>query len=100
MIQREDNASDPAKRERLEARVSVEQKELIRRAAALQGRSVSDFVVESAQRAAEEIIREQAVIMLSVQDSRTFAAALLNPPAPSPQLRTAITRYLTDVEER
>lgn len=89
-----------AKRERLEARVSSELKELIQRAAALEGRSLSDFVVESAQRAAEETIRERAVITLSVQDSHAFAKALFNPPSPSDRLRAMATRYWEEVEEQ
>ena len=43
-------AETAAKRERLEARVSPEQKALIERAARLEGRSVTDFLVRSAQR--------------------------------------------------
>lgn len=100
MTQREQISSDATKRERLEVRVSVEQKELVQRAAALLGRSVSDFVLESAQRAAEEAIREHAIIMLSVQDSQAFAKAVLNPPPPSQRLRAAVARYLNDTEEQ
>lgn len=45
------------RRERLEARISPEQKALLERAAALEGRSLTDFVVASAQAAAHETIR-------------------------------------------
>lgn len=100
MTQREYKDLDPPKRERLEARISVEQKELLQRAAALQGRSLSDFVVESAQRAAETTIREHSIIALSTQDSLIFAEAVLNPPLPSARLRAAAERYLDEVEER
>jgi len=43
-----------ARAQRLEARVTVEQKTLIERAAALQGHTVTDFVVTSVQDAARE----------------------------------------------
>jgi uncharacterized protein (DUF1778 family) len=89
-----------AKRERLEARISPEQKELLQRAADLQGRTVSSFVIEQAQRAAEEAIRAHTVITLATQDSRAFAEALLNAPDPSEQLRSAAERYREAVQER
>lgn len=54
------------KRGRLAARISEEQKVLLQRAADPQGRSLSDFVLESAQRAAEAVIREREVITLHV----------------------------------
>jgi hypothetical protein len=43
--------------ERLEARVTTEQKALIERAAALQGRTVTDFVLTSVQDAARRALR-------------------------------------------
>jgi len=92
-------ASSP-KVERLEARVTREQKELLQRAANLTGRSLSDFVVDSAQRAAQEAIYTHEVIELTEQDSRAFADAILDPPKPSAGLRRAAARYLAEVEER
>lgn len=87
------------KRGRLAARISEEQKVLLQRAADLQGRSLSDFVIESAQRAAEAVIRELEIITLSVEDSRAFAEAMLNPPAPNDRLREAFARYQQEVIE-
>jgi uncharacterized protein (DUF1778 family) len=92
-------AKDTAKRERLEARVSAEQKALLQRAADLQGRTLSDFIIGSAQQAAEEIIREHMVITLTAQDSRAFVEALLNPPAPNERLRAAAARYTQESVE-
>jgi uncharacterized protein (DUF1778 family) len=91
--------SDNAKRERLEARVSAEQKALLQRAADLMGRSLSDFIVGSAQRAAEEVIREHTIVMLTAQDSRAFVEALLNPPDASERLRAAAARYKQEFGE-
>jgi uncharacterized protein (DUF1778 family) len=71
------------KRERLEARITPEQKEFLQRAADLQRRSLSDFVVDSVQRAAEEVIRTYEVITLTAPDSRAFVEALINPPPPT-----------------
>lgn len=100
MGQKEYMDSEAPKRERLEARISAEQKELLQRAAALQGWSLSDFVVESAQRAAEATIREHSIIALSTRDSLMFMEAVLNPPPPTARLRAAAERYLDEVEER
>lgn len=87
------------KRERLEARVSPDQKELIQRAAALTGRSLTDFVVSSAQAAAEEAIRTHAVIRLSARDTAILVEALLNPPEPNEALRAAAEDYRRFVGE-
>ena len=89
-----------AKRERLEARVSPDLKALLQRAADLQGRSLTDFVLESARHAAEAVIHEHEVITLSARDSRAFVEALLNPPAPNERLRAAFARYQQEVVER
>ena len=83
----------PTKTERLEARIAPELKELLRRAASIEGTSVSDFVARSAQREAERIVREHDVIALSPRDSRVFVEALLNPPAPSARLQAAAARH-------
>jgi len=53
---------------------------LLQRAAALQGRTLSDFVVSSAREAAEEAIARHEIIQLSSLDQQRFADALLNPP--------------------
>jgi uncharacterized protein (DUF1778 family) len=79
--------------ERLEARLSAAQKALIEQAAALQGRSVTDFVLVSAQDAARRTIEEHARIELSVRDSLAFAEALLNPKPASGRLRETVRRY-------
>ena len=81
------------KSERLEARVTPEQKELIQRAAEITGRSVTEFLVSSAEAEAERTIREHTLITLSVRDSLAFAEAILNPPTPGAQLRAAARRY-------
>jgi uncharacterized protein (DUF1778 family) len=83
----------PQKHERLEARLTPEQKEVLQRAAALEGTSLTDFVVRSAQRAAEQSIRDHSRLVLTVRESRDFVEALLNPPAPSATLRAAAGRY-------
>ncbi len=78
---------------RLEARIDSEQKVLFERAAALQGCSLSSFVITSAREAAIKTIREHEVIRLVGPDRDAFIAALLNPPKPTRKMREAAKRY-------
>ena len=82
-----------ARSHRLVARVNADQKRLFQRAAALQGRTLSDFVIASAQEAAQRTIRDQEVIALGAADSATFVAGLLNPPAVNDRLCETVRRY-------
>ncbi|GLS39185.1 hypothetical protein GCM10010869_47820 [Mesorhizobium tianshanense] len=79
--------------ERLEARVTADQKSLIEHAAALQGRTVTDFVLTSVQEAARRAIEEHQRIDLSVRDSRAFVEALINPQPVNDRLRETVRRY-------
>jgi uncharacterized protein (DUF1778 family) len=74
---------------RLEARIAPDALAVVKRAAAMQGRSVSDFVVAAAQEAAHRTIEEAHLIRLSLEDQRRFVDLLLNPPPLSPPLRRA-----------
>lgn len=80
--------------ERLEARVSRDQKALFQRAAELQGRTLTDFVIASVHDAAVRVISETQTIRLSAKESQAFAEALLNPREPNARLKTAARRYL------
>jgi uncharacterized protein (DUF1778 family) len=77
---------------RVEARLAPEALALVRRAAELQGRSISDFVVSAAEEAARKAIADVEVIRLSREAQEQFAAALLNPPKPAPALVRAFAR--------
>jgi uncharacterized protein (DUF1778 family) len=81
------------KRERLEARVTLDQKRLIARAAKLRGTSVTDFVVVSAQQAAKETIKDFEMLSLRDEAREVFVNAILNPPAPNEAARAAAARY-------
>ena len=79
--------------ERLEARISSEQKALFQRAAELQGRTLTDFVIASVHESAVKVIAELELVRLSAADSRAFAEALLHPREQLPELRAAAERY-------
>jgi len=74
---------------RIEARIGPDALAVVKRAAAMQGRSVSDFVVAAAQEAAQKTIEEAHIIRLSIEDQQRFVDLLLNPPPLSPALRRA-----------
>jgi uncharacterized protein (DUF1778 family) len=78
---------------RLEARITPDALAVVKRAAEIQGRSVSDFVVAAAQEAAHRTIEETQIIRLSVEDQRALAEAILNPPEPAPALVRAAEHY-------
>jgi uncharacterized protein (DUF1778 family) len=78
---------------RLEARISPDGLAIVKRAAEIQGRSVSDFVVAAAQEAAERTITQRQMILLSLEDQRIFAEALINAPEPAPALRRAVKAH-------
>ncbi|HUP03597.1 MAG TPA: DUF1778 domain-containing protein [Bryobacteraceae bacterium] len=77
---------------RLEARIAPEALAVVRRAAEIRGRSVSDFVVAAAQEAATRTITETGIIRLAVEGQREMAALLLHPPAPGRALKKAFRR--------
>jgi uncharacterized protein (DUF1778 family) len=79
--------------ERLEARVTAEQKTLIERAAALQGRTVTDFVLASVQDAARREIEQHQRLDLSLRDSDVFVKAMLDPQPVNDRLRDTVRRY-------
>ena len=86
---------------RLEARIAPDALSVVRRAAEIQGRSVSDFVVAAAQEAAHRTIEETQIIRLAVEDQKRFAEMLLNPPPLSPAMeraREAHARLITRSE--
>jgi uncharacterized protein (DUF1778 family) len=94
-IRREDFLMDRnrARSTRLEARLSPETLALVKRAAEIEGRSVSDFVVAAAWQAAQRTIAETHVLRLALADQRALAAALGTPPKPAPALRRARTAH-------
>lgn len=79
--------------ERLEVHVSTDRKAMLQYAAELSGRTLSEFVVESAQAAAALVIQEHENIRLSQAQQIAFMTALLNPATPNEQLSKATANY-------
>ena len=86
-------ANDKPRNARLEARVSSDQKDFFQRAATLTGRSLSELVIDSTQAAAEKIVQEHELILLSREEQVAFVSALLAPSVPGARLKKAVQRY-------
>jgi uncharacterized protein (DUF1778 family) len=87
-----------AKEDRLVARVSRADKEVIERGAKVAGISVANFVISHARNAAEVLIREDGVIRLTAEESRKLMDALLAPPSPpTAAAKKALARYRQSV---
>ena len=91
---------DTTRGARLEVRVSAAQKCLLQHAAALSGRTLTDFVVTSAQDAARRVIAEHESIRLSPEEQQAFVQALLQPPEPNARLKRAAKAYLRRGDQR
>ena len=74
---------------RIEARIAPDALAVVKHAAQMQGRSVSDFVIAAAQEAARRTIEEAHIIRLSIEDQQRFVDLLLNTPPLSPALKRA-----------
>ena len=83
-------AQEPTRTARVEARIAPESLAVVRRAAELQGRSISDFLVAAALKDAHKTIEDAQIIRLSVDDQHRFAEMLLNPPALAPAMQRAL----------
>jgi uncharacterized protein (DUF1778 family) len=77
---------------RLEARISRDLHSLLKRAAALQDRTVTDFVVTVVREAAEKTVDQADVMRMTLADEQRFADALLRPPKPANALKRAVAR--------
>jgi uncharacterized protein (DUF1778 family) len=83
--------------ERLDARVTKEEKRVIETAANLRGLTVTDLTRTVLTDAAARIIRENEVLVLSERSRAVFVDALMNPPKPSAHTLAAAKRYREEV---
>ena len=82
-----------ARTARLEARIAPDILAAVKRAAEIEGRSVSDFVVDAARQAAARTIENTQIIRLSLADQQRVADILAAPPAPSAALDRAMEAH-------
>lgn len=81
--------STATRSQRVEARIAPDALAIVRRAAEIQGRSVSDFLVAAAIKDAQRTIEEAQIVRLAVEDQQRFAEMLINPPPLSPAMERA-----------
>jgi uncharacterized protein (DUF1778 family) len=86
-------AAAVTRRQRLVARITDEQKQLFQRAADVQGRSLSDFIVSCVQEAAMRAVQDHATIQLDLAASEAFVAEMLNPSPLPARLQETISLY-------
>jgi uncharacterized protein (DUF1778 family) len=78
---------------RFDARLSKEQKDLFERAASLTGRTLTEFVISSAQKEADKLIEKHYAILASKKDQQIFFSTLMNPPKANTNLKKAVAIY-------
>ena len=80
--------------DRIDIRISKENKDLIKYAAEISGfKTVSEFIISMAKNEAKRIIEEEARHLKSMDDKVLFVETLLNPPAPNKTLKSALDNY-------
>ena len=87
---------DNSSRGRITARLSAEKQEILQLAAELSGSTLNQFIVQSALRAAEQVIEQEEVIRsirLTMEESKRFFALLDAPPKPNEALQRAMARF-------
>lgn len=81
------------KQERIDARLTAEAKQQIDQAAALQGRSTSDFMVQAALKEASEVIEKQRIVRLTVEESIALTELMNSEPKVNEASIAALRRH-------
>jgi len=83
---------------RYDMKLSKEQKEYFEYAAKLGGyRTLSEFIIHSAQENAQRIVKEHEQILKSDRDRELFFNELLYPGMPNQELRQAAEEYVQNI---
>jgi uncharacterized protein (DUF1778 family) len=77
---------------RLEARISHDLHLTVKRAAEIQGRTMTDFVIYALQEAASVAIEKSDQVRMSIADQDAFADALIAPAKPNAALKRAFAK--------
>jgi uncharacterized protein (DUF1778 family) len=73
-------------------RIEASTRQLIDDAAAVLGKTRTEFMIESARRQAIDVLLDQRLFALDSDRYDAFMHALDNPPAPGPKLRSLLRR--------
>jgi uncharacterized protein (DUF1778 family) len=77
---------------RLEARISADLHSVVKRAAEIQGRTMTDFVIHALQSAATQAIEQADQVRMTLADQEAFAQALIAPAKPNAALKRAFSK--------
>ncbi len=81
-------------KDRIDVRISKEQKEFVKYASELRGfKSLSEFVVYCINSEANKIVKDNNLIVKTIEDKKIFLNAILNPPSPNEKLKRAQLNY-------
>ncbi len=75
------------RRDTLNLRIPSAERNLIDRAAESAGKTRTDFILEAARRAAEEVLLDRALMVVTPEAYREFLKRLDRPAAPNDRLR-------------
>lgn len=92
--------ANTARSERINLRLSGTAKQRIERAAAVEGKTVSSFIVASALENAEKAVRRHEAMAPGREEARRFFDALADPPPPNDRLRAALAEHRRRVDSR
>ena len=73
-------------------RIEANTRQLIDDAAAILGKTRTEFMIESARRQAIDVLLDQRLFVLGSDRYDVFLRALDSPPAPGPKLRSLLRR--------
>jgi uncharacterized protein (DUF1778 family) len=91
--------STKSKDSRLDLRVTLEQKELLERAAAIKGVSLSAYTLSHLLPAARQDIDSHEKLILSNRDRDLFMSVMENPPELKGKLKSVIEKYREKYEK-
>jgi uncharacterized protein (DUF1778 family) len=86
------------KEERLDVRLTAEQKEILKTASAMLGESLAKYVISTAIRDAVALIQQRSTLRLSARDWKIFEREMLDESPPVEKLRSAAAQYRIDCQ--
>ncbi len=82
----------PAEKGSINLRIETSTRALIDEAAAMLGKTRTEFMIDSARRQAIDVLLDQRLFSLETGAYDAFVQALDNPPAPGPKLKRLMAR--------
>jgi uncharacterized protein (DUF1778 family) len=87
-----ERSSAPGTKGSINLRIEPQTRQLIDDAAAILGKTRTEFMIESARREAIDVLIDHRLFALDSERYDAFVWALDNPPAPGPRLRSLLRR--------